>query len=253
MKLNRFGFSLMELIIVVAIISIIAIAGYSVLSPSSRIENANAVQRAQAETALEEAIKKAVANNNELPTELANVTSSIPYLLVTEGDPGSETYYCNKLGFEIPKINITASIGSLIGDIPVDPAYSNTTSSGYYVYRKGNLFDVSSCEESVNCNTCEGASCNGCPACGNGILEYSEVCDDGNLVRERCSNGILEVGTFCNDTCDLEVVLNEECDYDVWTQDCNDGTWYTNSDVGSGAFCTIDCYSQADCIPIPEG
>lgn len=238
--MNKRAFSLIELIIVVAIIAILAIAGISVYNPSGRIADANTALRAKAAESLESAIKQAILNNEELPAEMAAISSTLPTLLVTSGNPGTDTYYCAKLGFAIPKVNIASYIEPLLGDLPIDPELDTaSTDTGYFVVRKGNLFNVGSCSEPVNCSTCSGDECVGCPVCGNGVVENGEACDDGNLKNERCSNGVLEVGTFCNSTCLGELVLNEICDYQhpaVWQCD-NGGSTFTSTVVGSGTLC----------------
>lgn len=222
MILNKKGFSLMEMIIVVGVITVLAIAMVAVYNPSSRIDDGNAILRAQASESLAQAIKQVISDNDGLPIEINDIDHNMPTLLVRSGDPGTGTYYCEKLGFDIPKVNIASYIApSLGGELPIDPALSPaSTDTGYYVYRRGNLFSVSSCSGEVNCATCAGDECVGCPVCGNAILEGNEVCDSDLQPTNSCFDDVTEQiyywgnyqignkggcpeGGVCNATCDI--------------------------------------------------
>ncbi|MBT6691180.1 prepilin-type N-terminal cleavage/methylation domain-containing protein [Candidatus Parcubacteria bacterium] len=93
--------------------------------------------------------------------------------------------------------------------------------------------------------------------CGNGTQEngtycnatctaevvLTEACDDGDVQNETCGDGEIQTifGDYCNSTCTATIVFPapEYCDYDTFTNDCNDAIygWLTEADVGTGNFC----------------
>jgi len=92
------------------------------------------------------------------------------------------------------------------------------------------------CTHSEDCSSCA-ADCGTCAVCNNGVVEGSEVCDDG---PESCGDGIKQSGTYCNDTCTGTYTVSEACDYTGAS--CGSGV------VHSGAVgCTKNPYCNTNC------
>ncbi len=119
----------------------------------------------------------------------------------------------------------------------------NVSSSPFFIqshkdYIAGTCLNNSCCGDAVcnateNCSTCSG-DCGVCQTCGNGAVEGTEVCDDGDTINETqaCGNAIIEGvagGPYCNSTCTTAIVLTETCDDGI--ESCGDGT------IQSGSYC----------------
>ena len=67
------------------------------------------------------------------------------------------------------------------------------------------------------------------PACGNGIKEGAEQCDDGNQVNtDTCSNTCTSNDAFPNDPCSFSV-LNDKCGYTNCNSDIDGDGYFTDS------------------------
>ena len=82
-----------------------------------------------------------------------------------------------------------------------------------------------------------------CNATCTAEVVLTEACDDGDVQNETCGDGEIQTifGDYCNSTCTATIVFPapEYCDYDTFTNDCNDAIygWLTEADVGTGNFC----------------
>lgn len=66
--------------------------------------------------------------------------------------------------------------------------------------------------------------------CGNGVVEGSENCDDGNTTTEGCNDSVIQSGTYCNSNCTIILNLTETCDPPNAVQgSCNTGYFCNNS------------------------
>ncbi|MFH2006416.1 MAG: DUF4215 domain-containing protein [bacterium] len=112
------------------------------------------------------------------------------------------------------------------------------------------------CDRGDDCDDADPGIHEGCPLCGNGVVDHGEECDDGNVtagdgcsdtctleVAPGCGNGVLEYGEGCDDgnptdcdgcsaQCAVEACGNgvPEC-----AEECDDG----NTTSGDG--CTAAC------------
>lgn len=154
------SFTLIELIIVIAILGILAAAVVIVLDPAETLAQSRDAQRFSDLDTMNKSISLyQVANGGSLPGNANTVYVSIADTSSTCGDlglptlPSGDSYACssnpqavNGTGW-IP-INLAANNGNTLSSLPVDP--SNTTSTGlYYTYSvSGNYFELTAVLES---------------------------------------------------------------------------------------------------------
>lgn len=138
------AFTLIELIIVIAIIGLIASAVFVSVNPAQRIGDAKDAVRAADKVAIEKAIQQSIADGRVIPTSIASLPEDTPYMIVTEGGSTSGAAECATLDQAINRVNIAADISSFIVQIPVD-AEATGDDTGYYITRKGNSFYCEPC------------------------------------------------------------------------------------------------------------
>lgn len=195
---NNKAFTLIEIIIVIAIIGLISAAVFVSVDPAKRLGDAKDAIRASDTVAIEKAIQKAIAEGTVVPVSMAALTEDTPYMMVTNGGDDTGSCNCNTLDQQISRIDIAGSFENYLGTtLPVD-SDATGDDTGYYITRKGNSFYVEACnaygDEYVAGQTC-----------GNGILEGDEVCDSnftmqcvGAGVLTYYSSGYVEDGVTCN-------------------------------------------------------
>lgn len=162
----------------------------------------------------------------------------------------------------------------------------NVSSSPFFIqshkdYLAGTCLNNSCCYDGVcnateTCSTCS-ADCGVCPVCGNGSIEGSEVCDDGNDVNtddclntcvspscgdsfvwaghetcddsntliESCGDGAIQSGSYCNNNCTATLVLAETCEFTDESYYCEPRTedW-----CGSCDFDDVVCPGREDAV-----
>ena len=141
MKKTLKGFTLIELIIVIAVIALLAAATFVAINPAKRVGDANNSRRWSDVTAIADAYSAYLADNSGAhpTTTSAGATYSIA---TTTGGTGFATCQA-KTGNPTTTsalVDLSALVtGGYLGQIPLDPGFSYGTdnrNTGYYMYRE---------------------------------------------------------------------------------------------------------------------
>lgn len=147
MKKTLKAFTLIELIIVIAIIAILAAAIFVAVDPARRLHEArNAVRSSDIATILEAVKKHQVDNEGTLYTEIESGITTGEYHVI--GDCGSGAT-CTAIGASIQGDCLDlSSIGTnYLAEIPQDPSDSTANESKYYLKKGSNgEITVGACE-----------------------------------------------------------------------------------------------------------
>lgn len=144
MKFNfKSGFTLIELIIVIAVIALLAAATFVAINPAKRVGDAQDAQRWQDATAIADAFQAYLADNRGTePTSTSPATGLPRTFMISSTTPGSSVpSNCEASlaanGTAGRYINLMSLVAAgYIGQIPQNPSYTSTNSSGYYLMRE---------------------------------------------------------------------------------------------------------------------
>lgn len=154
------GFTLIELIIVIAIIALLAAATFVAVNPAKRIGDANNAQRWSDIVAIADAYVTYLADNSGTnPTTTPAPTSGTTYIIAsTTGGTTFDVCDDSSSGNATTTtavIDLSALItNGYIGDIPSDPEYASTDDyqTGYYFYTDGSTYKVGACDSYNSAN-----------------------------------------------------------------------------------------------------
>lgn len=187
---KRRAFTLVELIIVIAVAAILAVGIFVASKPQKRMGETNDAKRKNDAQAFEQAIKMLAADSGVMPTELKELDENIPFALVKAGGLISGTYSCTALGTSIDKKDISSVLLSVLPQMPMDPDLSaSSNETGYYIVRRGSSYDIEPC------NTYELAATSGSKQmCGDGYCGSTESCSSCTQDCGACPPVVLAVG-----------------------------------------------------------
>lgn len=136
------GFTLIELIVVVAIIALLAAAAFVAINPAKRVGTAADAKRWSDVTAIVDAISHyAVDNNGTLPSGVSGATADTMYLISIAGDSDITAKYCDAMGTGtyVKKNIATGIVPTYLATMPIDPdvtkTIANTSSTSYYMVK----------------------------------------------------------------------------------------------------------------------
>lgn len=253
------GFTLVEIIIAIAIVALVAVAVVIAMDPAKRIGDSQDSRRWADLVSVSKAVELYTADYGRLPSNFSTTTVGVGSKVVLCSS--SATLTCDGQSRGCLVVNDTDFLGVYLPDLPIDPSKSADSDTGYYVTRASNgALSFGACDDYLS-DGMELISKVTLPSytvtCGDGLIQDSEVCDDGNTSNEQCGDGVLQLSTetYCNSSCTSEITFaqSEVCDYIGWSNECyTPSGWYTTSVVGKNDYCKSNCLSQTDfCQPPP--
>jgi len=127
------AFTLIELIIVIAIIAIIATSIFVAVNPAKRIGQSRDAQRWSDLTAIAHSVEKYTADNGALPSDFSSSTIAIGDKIVLCNSASSLT--CDGTTDSCLVIDDADFLNIYLPEIPYDPAKSSASDTGYYITR----------------------------------------------------------------------------------------------------------------------
>lgn len=143
---TRRGFTLIELIIVIAIIAVIAAGTFVALDPARRLHAGRNSTRWTAVTAVLQAIKSFQTDSatSALPGGIDTVTTSVQIL----GTGAACSTTCTGAGMAslAACVDLTASLAPYLSSIPLDPTIGTAVETRYYVNNVNGFITVGACD-----------------------------------------------------------------------------------------------------------
>lgn len=142
---HRNGFTLMELIVAIGIISVLMVIVYGAVNPSKQYEDAENADRTYTIRTLEHAVAQYLIDGNNLATIPSGITNAKP--ICQEGVTGTDCTVTAG-GYDLSGLSEN---GKYVVTLPVDPAQSGSTITGYYIYLDGSFIQICSPLKEENC------------------------------------------------------------------------------------------------------
>jgi len=143
-KINQKGFTLLEILLVIALIAILAAIVIVAINPAKQLASGrNTQRRADANTILNATYQYAIDNNGALPTGVASTVScstACNTILATR-----EICKTGGTCTGIVDLGVLTASGKYIVSIPNDPTTSTTDGSGYYICKDSTSSRVTVC------------------------------------------------------------------------------------------------------------
>lgn len=137
---TKAGFTLVELLIVIAIIAILAAVVFVALDPAQRFaDSRDSTRSSEVNSVLNAVLKYQVDNDGTLPTALVGATNDVNYIIGTDGvvdcsDCGAVATNATCLDLD----NSGELIDQYLSNMPVDPQATDDSETRYYVSKSAN-------------------------------------------------------------------------------------------------------------------
>lgn len=134
---NKKGFTLLEILLVVAAISILAGIVIVAINPNKQLgDTRNAQRTADVSTIINAVYQYAIDNNGAMPAGIDNVTGSSQVLGTVAS--GADTT-CTATNTVAAAVNLSSAlVPTYIVGIPTDPSTGTATNTDYYINKDAN-------------------------------------------------------------------------------------------------------------------
>ncbi|MDD5749381.1 MAG: FISUMP domain-containing protein [Patescibacteria group bacterium] len=138
------GFTLLELIVVIAIVAFLAAAVFILVNPAKRIGQAQDAQRLRDIQALVRALDLYTADNGVLPASFDGyIQAGQKVVLCSEPDELS----CDGQIYDCLVVDDNDFLGIYLTQLPIDPGKESPTDTGYYISKKvGDIVSFGACD-----------------------------------------------------------------------------------------------------------
>ena len=149
---NRSGFTLVELIIVIAVIAVLAAATFVAVDPARRLNQSRNATRFNDATTIASAIQQYIVDNDgALPSAIdpSGTFSEDTYFQIGTAAVGCDMTCSNGAVTPVSAacVDLAADLTSYVPAFPTDPETSDATATNYVVYRDSTTkaFTVHAC------------------------------------------------------------------------------------------------------------
>jgi prepilin-type N-terminal cleavage/methylation domain-containing protein len=145
-KINSRGFTLIELIIVIAVIAILAGAIFVAIDPARRLHEARNARRMSDIATILDSVKKYQADNSGVHySEIDNMTTNLMYLIGTSG--GNCANGCAEGTTQAACADLSSIGSNYLAVVPRDPKFGTEEETGYAIIKDANgAIRVLACE-----------------------------------------------------------------------------------------------------------
>lgn len=142
---KNIGFTIIELIIVIAIIALLAVAVFVVVNPAKRIGESRDAQRWLDLRAIASAVEKYTSENASLPTDFSIGTLTTDSKVVLCSSAAELT--CDGQTTACAVVDDADFLGKYLPELPVDPGKDDDSDTGYYVsVSSGDILSFGACD-----------------------------------------------------------------------------------------------------------